>query len=347
MANKRCRINYRLLSRGNNQFPERSFSDVLKGALEKKIGREQLKNNISERISPPVESNNYQRVINNLHFDDEYVFGNLCLFSPGELQALLELEGKQKHGSLEEALDAWKIAERKAPSGYEYLHGISYWLAIGDHFYQIQHVAIQVKAMEEYFSWLLREKAGAIDTDQCVELQAKFDRSQVGGDLGDISTVEIGGLVPETVAEPGAMDSQIKVIESEMHGKLAEGIAQGWSKSRDIIEQLFGEVEATRILESVPDEAALEVKVNIGYRARKRKLKKAFMDELASGLRNIPDGEIRIRGRDGEVKGNDARLQTDMQIKKVSKNSSLLDLEHTLEQMLEVHRRFLHDGKIG
>lgn len=96
----------------------------------------------------------------------------------------------------------------------------------------------------------------------------------------------------------------------------------------------------------MPPEAALEVTVNIGYRARKRKFQKEFMSNLAAGLRNIPDGEIRVIGRDGEIKGDDARLSADMNIRKIRETSSLLDLEDALRQMKEVHRRFLHDGRI-
>lgn len=70
------------------------------------------------------------------------------------------------------------------------------------------------------------------------------------------------------------------------------------------------------------------------------------MRNLEAGLRNIPDGEIRVRGKDGEIKGDDARLSADMNIKRVRENSGLLVLEDALAQMLEVHRRFVFDGKI-
>ncbi|ASY68919.1 hypothetical protein SF83666_c14980 [Sinorhizobium fredii CCBAU 83666] len=110
--------------------------------------------------------------------------------------------------------------------------------------------------------------------------------------------------------------------------------------------ELLGEVEADKLLAQMPPDAALEVTVNIGYRAKKRKFEKEFMKNIASGLRNAPDGEIRIRGVDGEIKGDDARLSADMNIKKISDQSNLLDIPHVIEQILEVHRRFLHDGKI-
>jgi len=35
-----------------------------------------------------------------------------------------------------------------------------------------------------------------------------------------------------------------------------------------------------------------------------------------------------------------------MDVRRLSTNNGLLSLEHVLEQMLEVHRRFVNDGEI-
>lgn len=250
--------------------------------------------------------------------------------------------------TLDDAMKAWVIAEAKAPDGHEYLHGMCYWLAIGDHFYQIQHIALQAKAMEEYLTWLLRDKSAVISTSHHVELQAEFDRQQIGDDLGDVRSVEIGGLVPETI-HPPADPLQFKKGRTETyetHESVGDRISAGWNKAEKIIEELLGEVEAGKLISSVPSDAALEVSVNIGYRATRRKFNKEFMGNLASGLRNLPEGELRVRGKDGEIKGDDARLSHDMNVKRLSNSSSLLDMEDALKQMLEVHSRFLYDGKI-
>ena len=70
------------------------------------------------------------------------------------------MEGDQ--APLDAVLEAFDIAEAAPPAGHEYLHGICYFLAIGDHFYQIQSTSLQVVALEEYLTWFLREKTGAI-----------------------------------------------------------------------------------------------------------------------------------------------------------------------------------------
>jgi hypothetical protein len=351
MSTKRCKIHYRRLNRTNGQFPDISLATALAQALDHKLANgESVRAKASNRMTAVPANVDYQRFLNHCHIekDQDLVFGNVCLFSPGNMQALLQIANEtDPHASLDDALRALDIAEQKAPPGMEYLHGITYWAVIGDHFYQIQHTSLPSKAMEEYLTWMLRDQTKIIGSSHYVELQAEFDREQVGKDLGDIRAIEIGGLVPETVRDDPSPPSKAgKVVEFEKHESLGDRVAQTFQSAKKILVDLLGDVEAQKLIESMPSEAALEVKVSIGYRARRRKFQKEFMSNLASGLRDLPDGQIRVRGRDGEIKGADARLSADMNIKRLSATSTLLDLEETLRQFKEVHRRFLHDGRI-
>lgn len=316
-------------------------------ALNSQVDGTALKDKVDLRIAPSSLETPVQRLINDHYMQDDYVFGDTCAFTPGQMQALLRTvaEGAD-HGTLEAALNAYDIREARATDGHEYVGGICYWLAIGDHFYQIQHVSLQAKQMEEYFNWLLREQTRSIGADAFIELISEFDRAQVGGDLNDISSIEIGGVAPETVFQPLADTSGSPPVEDVETTESVGSRAAYFDKAKDVLKALLGPIGAQRIMDEIPDEASLEVKVNIGYKAKKRKFNKEFMGNIASGLRNLPDGEIRLRGRDGEMRGTDVRLAADMGVKTLSDGSSLLDLEHALEQMLEVHRRFVHDGKI-
>ena len=104
-------------------------------------------------------------------------------------------------------------------------------------------------------------------------------------------------------------------------------------------------VGAQDIIDRLPEETVLEIKVNIGYKSRRRGLNRDLMGDIASGLRNLPDGEMGVRGKNGEMRGKDIRLSEGMYARRLGDQSSLLDLEHALEQMQEVHRRFLHVGR--
>lgn len=348
MAKKPCRIHYRKLSREGDNFPSHTLSDRIDSALNSDSGDGNLiKSRVHHRIVEVSGQTGYQRALNNYEITNEYVFGTTCLFAPGQMQALLKLTADAAQPELGQVLEAYEIAEQAAPVGHEYLHGLSYWLAKDDHFYQIQSAALQSGAMEQYFTWLLADKTKVIAAHQYVQLQAVFDSDQLSDD--EPNFIQVGGIVPETLrnlqAEKTPKDGPTELVETEEREKLGGG-AISWAKSREILNDLYGAVKAQELIDGVPDEASLEVLVSIGYRAKKRKLQKAFMKDLASGLRNLPDGEVTVRSRNGSSKGTDARLFQDMGISKLEGGSGLLVLEDTRNQMLEVHRRFLHDGYI-
>jgi len=310
--------------------------------LESRVRGRKLRLHVTNRVTPVPAAPEFQRVWNSFLYDEpDIVFGDTCLFLPGDLQALLEF-ASQRHRSLAEELEALDIAEQRAPDGTEYLRGITYWAAIGDHFYQIQDLGLQAKAMEEYLTWLLRDQTKAIGPDHYVELRAEFDREQLKGD--DVQSIQVGGVVPETLdADKVAVP---KMEEFDAKGQVAELGTRLFAKGKKIIEDLVGEVAASKIIESIPEDASLEVVVNIGFRARRKRVSRQTMASLEAGLRNMPDGEIQVVGKNGVIKGNDARISAEMTVKRANDQSSLLNLEDALRQILEVHRRFLHDGLI-
>ncbi len=346
VAAKYCRVHYRRLSREPGVFPNVTLSYALNAALETVApDGAKFKDRAIHRIEDVEGQSGYKRMLNNVVASPECVFGTTCLFSPGEMQALVKILEERPHATLAEVLRAYEIAEQQAPAGYEYVHGLSYWLAIQDHFYQIQHVSLQSGAMEKHLIWLLR-KAGIIVGNQKVVLQSEFDQTLLGDD--DLKFIQVGGLVPETMRAPdNSVESVAPVLTGEIQKRQKVGDKTfGFAAARGILDQLFGPMRTLEMLDRVPPEAALEVSVNIGFRATKRKLSTAFMKDLAVGLRNLPDGEVTVIGKHGRATGADARLYYDIPINRVSEKSGLLVLEHAKEQMQEVHRRLLQDGKI-
>lgn len=350
MATKRVKIHYRRLLRQDGTFPlAKSLQDRIAAAMEtKKPDGFRVRDKAKYRLASVPANEGSQRLLNTYHAEEACLFGTVCLTSPGQLQALIRVtDAGGVHPNLAEVMAQLEIAEAAAPSGHEYVHGMTYWGVIGDHFYQIQHVSMQAKAMEEYLTWLLRD-TNSISTTEAVMLQWKFDRSQVGDD--ELESIQIGGLMPETIYEAPPVASvkgeAVQVEDVEARESLGERVAASFAKARQVLVDLIGEVETEKIIKAVPPDAALDVRVNIGFRARKRKLKREVMSNLEAGLRNIADGEIIAKGRNGEVRGNDARLSMDMNVRRISETSSLLDPQDALRQILEVHRRFIHDSKI-
>ncbi|MCM5554114.1 hypothetical protein M4J39_13045 [Pleomorphomonas sp. NRKKF1] len=351
---KRCKVHYRRLDRAVSICGTESLASAISNALEKPMGSgDTLRSKASHRMTSFPNATENKLLLNNIHInrEEDLVFGNICLFLPGDMQAILDLVSKdEEHRSLDEVLSELSIYEMKAPEGSEYVHAITYWCAIGDHFYQIQHQALSTGPIQDYLNWMLCEKSGYLHPGNRIVLKSVFDREQMGADLGDIKEIQIGGIVPETIPQETRLapytEDEAKIREYTETRGLGDRIVSSFNSAKKILDDLLGPLKAQQLIDQMPSEAALEVRVSIGYRAQRRRIDKQFMRNLESGLRDLPDGQIRVKGKDGEFLGSDARLSLDMNVKRMGTSSSLLDLEDVLRQFKEVHRRFLFDGRI-
>lgn len=289
------------------------------------------------RITGAPDDPDQQRFINESQLGVDYVFANLCAYALNEMQSVVATN-----------LDGPSVAiqDLAAPGGTDFLHGIAYWLVVGDHCYVVQHTRVRTKALEEYLTWLLRDATSTV-TD-VVALQATFD---VESDLGDISGVEIGGLVPETVRDEtpeqlsvGAPTSSDRIVESRR--SLGERLAP-LSRAREVLETVFGTVETERIMSRIPSEAALQVKLLISYLSKSREVDRTPLRDLGIAVRNLDDGEVRVRGKNGSATRGEARLHEAVRFRRMRDNGNLLDLEDVHDKLLDLHLRFLESGRIS
>ena len=286
----------------------------------------------------------FQWFCHNIVQADTSIFGSLCLFSPDIWAAVIRRKGMgENEQTLEKALADLEIAERPPADGEDFLRGIAYWLVVKDHLFVVQHVALQTKAFEQYFSQLFAASALAGNGEK-FSLISVFDKDVVGGDLGDITAVQIGGLASRPKLIEGTGDIVVK--EEDTQTKLGERRVSRFDKALDILKTMFGEPDAEKIMESLPAEAELEVDVRFGYRSKKRSVSRAPLAQIAEAGRNLPDGEVRAIGRDGKQVGNDLRLSAPMPFKLVRDRSSLIELDNARQQMLRAFQRFVEDGKI-
>jgi hypothetical protein len=153
------------------------------------------------------------------------------------MQALLKLVQDQDESqiSLAALLEAFDIEETAPPAGHEYLNSITYFLAIGNSLYQIQTVSLQAKAMEEYLTWLLRDRTRVIGDTHAVELQAEFDRAQVGDD--ELTSIQIGGLVPETVRVPEEPQATHELVDVVEHGRIGDAMYATLATAKQLLRQ--------------------------------------------------------------------------------------------------------------
>ena len=288
------------------------------------------------RVDDRPNDSSQRRFINNVHSDALTTFGALCVYTQHEMQALVETQANTHAANV-------VIKDFEAPQGNDYLHGIAYWLIVGNHCYVVQHPRATSKTLEEYLTWFLR-KTSLLTPSGGIVLRSDFDVALVGGDPDDITSIEVGGLVADTVRDDFGRASAVP-REVEEHESIHR-VRPVLDRAVAILEGLFGEIRAHEIVHNTPPEASLEVTVNIGYRSSKRKFDRSSLRDVGTQLRHLRDGEVRVRGRNGTVRGDDARLHMKMPFKLVRRNGNLLDLQHARSQLRRVHDRFLEDGKI-
>ena len=336
VPSRRVTIHYRRLVRDQGWDGAGTLSDSIRAALRRSVGGSPpLTDDWQARVTSSPDDTELRRFINNCSLDEpNCAYGNLCTFVKDELQAVI---GTGSAGP------SVAIDDLGAPTG-DFLQGMAYWLAIGDHCYVIQHSKVRTRALEEYLTWLLRDKTGV--TSGGVTLRSEIDVGDSEPDLGDVSSVEIGGLAPETVRDPSAAHvdpPQSRVVEHQR--SLGEHVAR-FTRARQVLDVMLGAVATQEILDRMPSQAALQLNVHISYLSRSREIDRTAINEFGTAFRNLDDGEVRIRAKDGTIRREEARLHLMVPINRVRANSSLLDLADVRRKLLHTHARFVREGRV-
>ena len=231
------------------------------------------------------------------------------------------------------------VEQEPPPEGKEYIHSMMYWMVIKNHMLIVQSRSLNAKKLEEYLTWLLKDRTATIDPTGQVILQAKFDNTDVGGDLEDIREIIVGGATG-VAASSTAESVEEQVSETETYRAIGE--RRPWrDRAVEVLRAVMkNEADVQELLDSIPEDAALQVAVHIGYKAKRRRVTRAPMQHA---LRNLPEGEITAIGKHGRLTGKDIRLSYPASI---LKQGSLLDPEDVVRALRQAYTHFVENGKI-
>lgn len=298
---------------------------------------------INDRVFVVPGSEDRQIVLNRVADLSSAVFGEMCLVESKGLQALLELTETDAELSDVTVAQIYALQERGAPEGSQFIRGIVYWLAVGDHVFFVKTQAMTPSLIHYYFEWLLKIKDGTLPPDCTFLLQAEFDKSQVAGDLGDIRNLRVkGGSAPQFVANTIPDEPPSDVSTSR---KIADRFVQ-FSQAIDVIKALFGPDKAQSLIESLGKDEYLAVDASVKVKGRRTKESKEKLQQLANELADITDGTVQVEGKYGKLSDGDAILRTRMAFNLDHEGSSLLEFNNVADQLQEVYSRFVHDKKI-
>jgi hypothetical protein len=322
-------VHYRRLEDVTGAFGKHSLESAIRAAMNHQIRGKKILSHWKQRawVVPPSSD---ETLLMNLHHDGgSYYFGDLTQYTVGYLQALLS-----------DVPDApmLPVEQEPPPKGKEYVHSMMYWLVVKNHLLMVQSRSLGAKHLEDFLTWFLKDRTATVGPPGQVILQAKFDAADVGGDLDDIREIIVGGK--NAIIARSSTHEPERVREVEVHRDVAKRKPMK-DRMLDVLYAVMNnEADVQKLLDSIPDEANLEVNVHIGYKTKKRHVSRAPMQEA---LRNLPEGEITAIGRDGRMTGNDIRLSHNVS---VLKNGSLLDPQDVQRGLRDAHKYFLDNGKI-
>lgn len=285
----------------------------------------------NRRTWTPQPANSGTLLMNLYHDDGISFFGDLTVYTRGHMQALLRNEVNAAMLTVE---------QQPPPAGREYIHSMMYWMVIGNHVLVIQSQALSTKHLEQYLTWLLKDRTQQMGQDGHVLLTAKFDRDAVGGNLEDIREIIVGGT-GVVAATPARLPNE-PVPEREIEQRTDVGARRTWGERAIGVLQMVmnNEADVQNLLESIPEGADLDVSVHIGYKTKKRSVTRAPMQQA---LRNLPEGEITAVGKHGRLTGRDIRLSYPVHVLPAG---SLLNPEDVRAKLRDAYDYFVRNGRI-
>ncbi len=283
-----------------------------------------------------------QILLNRVADLSDSVYGELCYVEKKGLQALLQLKASKKQLSNLTLAEVFALEEREAPSGSQFIRGLTYWLAIGDHLFFVKTQAMNSDRLHAYLNWLLKVPQGPLAATFTFDLQAEFDKS--AGDLGDIRKLRVSGRRTSSSVVPVA-DASAQPRETKTNKRVREAVLQN-EQARPVWEAVIGSDTTKSFIEALGPEEYIVADTSLAIRGRRTDSTKQKMKELANDLADRTDEKVQIEGADGKVSDGDAILRTRMPFNVPHDGSTLLDFENAADQLMVVYSRFVQDGKI-
>ncbi len=297
-----------------------------------------------DRVFAYPEPEDKQILLNRVADLKSAVFGEMCVVQAKDLQALIEMKAEKVKLSDITTAEIYGLSERVAPQGSQFLRGLLYWLAIGDHVFFVKLNSINSENMQNYFDWLLRSGASGLTEGATVSFQAEFDPSVVKGDVGEIRNLRVSGRTSPQINVSTQEENKETLVQTTK--RVAEKYVQS-AMALPVVEALLGKPQTKSLVESLGPDEYLAVDAAVKVRGKRTAESRAKIREIATEVADITDAEVRIDGKDGTVRHGDAILRVRMPFSVLQDGSNLLEFDNVADQLQEVYRRFVSDGKIS
>lgn len=336
-------VHYRRFKADAEALGGKTLEVLCREALQKNNGASALWARPEDRVFDVSDGEGRKIFLNKIADLSSAVFGEMCLAQDRDLQALLRMQPSEVKLSDLTTATVYDLDEREAPTGSQFIRGLAYWLAIGNHVFFVKTHSMTPELVRLYIDWLLKTRGAVIDPGLAIALDAELDKTKAAGDIGEIRSLRVTGKAAPQMAVTVPEESKEREVSTSR--LIADKFAQ-MQQAVPIVEALFGKKKADSLVESLGPEEYLAVEASVKVRGRRTEKSRAKLQSIANDLADASDAKVQIEGKDGRIVDGDAILRTRMPFQQPHEGSSLLEFDNVADQLQEVYSRFVKDGKI-
>lgn len=337
-------VHYRRFDAGKADLKGHSLEELCRSALNTAVDKSSLWERPEDRLFDVSGGDGRKIFLNKVADLSSAVFGEMCLAQSRDLQALLNMEPSTVQLSDITKAVVYDLNEREAPRGSQFIRGLAYWMAIGNHVFFVKTHSMTAELVRQYLDWLLKTRTTSLSPEVEFALNAEIDQTMAAGDIGEIRSLRVAGkAAPQmkvTVPDGPAERREVKTSR-----RIADKFAQ-MQQAVPLVEALFGKPKADSLVESLGPDEYLAVEATVAVRGRRTAESRAKLQSIANDIADQSDAKVEIEGKDGRIVDGDAILRTKMPFHLPHEGSNLLEFDNVADQLQEVYSRFVADGKI-
>lgn len=334
-------VHYRKFTVTGDSADGQSLETLCRKALDTAKSGIKLWERAEDRLYDLANAQGGQVLLNRVADLSSAVYGELCYVEQHGLQALLQLKASKQQLSNLTLAEVFDLEEREAPIGSQFLRGIAYWLAIGDHIFFVKMQAMGADNIHAYLNWLLKQRTKTVAPDLAFDLQAEFDKSVAA--VGDIRKLRVSTSKTAAVSVEPAVEIKKREVQTRRRIQEAELRSE---RAKPIWEAVLGADKTESFLKTLGPGEYITADAALAVRGRRTEETKRKIKEVANDFANLSDAKVQVEGADGKVSDGDAILRTRMPFDTPHDGSMLLDFDNVADRLQTVYSRFVQDGKI-
>lgn len=272
--------------------------------LQELLGKAIQATQVNERQQ---ELNEYEKTFRTINQKWSYRGITMCemvLIDPGASQPLAVYDESKSVYTID-AISTNELSQERLKRNSDFVNSMLYFGVKGNEVVIMPSQAINVRALENYLTWLLGEKLDLISNESKFALNKNIPRAveeQIRS--SPVRSIEIGSVLSGT-----SDDDSEEFVSSESFSINAKSLLR-----------LLGAKLKDELPFSISDDSNIRAKIVISYFRKTNDAGQNFMNHLGTTLRNLDDADVCVTLKNNvKISGEELNLQKVVKISKTDR----------------------------